>query len=83
MIGAGFVKLYNKYKLNSFIGVDDWTDRLSYVYSYAILLGCTIVVTSETYLFKPIACHMTTAPEGKGIKRYVESACWVIGTIPI
>ncbi|KAA0189701.1 Innexin [Fasciolopsis buskii] len=83
MSAPNFINLYNKYRLASFIGVDDWADRLSYFYSFVIYLTCTMLVTSKTYLFRPIACHMPTAPEGANFKNYVESACWVLGTVPI
>ncbi|KAF8571995.1 hypothetical protein P879_01958 [Paragonimus westermani] len=83
MSGVDFISLYNKYCLTSLIGVDDWVDRLSYIYSYILLLGFTILVTTKTYLFKSIACHMPTAPQGANFKNYVESACWVLGTVPI
>ncbi|OON18260.1 Innexin, partial [Opisthorchis viverrini] len=83
MSGVDFISLYNKYQLRKFVGVDDWVDRLSYVYSVIILLGFTVLVTSKTYLFSPIACHMPTAPQGANFKKYVESVCWVLGTVPI
>ncbi|KAF5405042.1 Innexin [Paragonimus heterotremus] len=83
MSGVDFISLYNKYCLTSLIGVDDWVDRLSYIYSYILLLGFAILVTTKTYLFRPIACHMPTAPQGANFKNYVESACWILGTIPI
>ncbi|TGZ67207.1 hypothetical protein CRM22_004931 [Opisthorchis felineus] len=83
MSGVDFISLYNKYQLRKFVGVDDWVDRLSYVYSVTILLGFTTLVTSKTYLFSPIACHMPTAPQGANFKKYVESVCWVLGTVPI
>nr|QQY02472.1 innexin 14 [Cryptocotyle lingua] len=83
MHGVDFISLYNTYRLQNFVGVDDWVDRLSYVYSVIILLGFTILVTSKTYLFRPIACHMPTAPQGANFKKYVESVCWVMGTVPL
>ena len=81
--GVDFIGLYNRYRLRNFFGVDDWVDRLSYLYSFVILLGFTLLVMSKTYLFRPIACHMPTAPQGANFKDYVESACWVMGTVPI
>ncbi|VDP67763.1 unnamed protein product [Echinostoma caproni] len=83
MSATDFVGLYNKYRLANFIGVDDWADRLSYFYSFVLILACTFMVTSKTYLLRPIACHMPTAPDGANFKNYVESACWVLGTVPL
>lgn len=85
MGGVNFVQLYNRYRLRRLLGVDDQVDRLSYFHSFILLTGLSLVVTFDTYLFlRPIACHFPTAPHGgANFKRYIESYCWIVGTVPV
>ncbi|TPP58381.1 Innexin [Fasciola gigantica] len=83
MVAAEFFDYVFKFHIPDYVGVEDFADKLSFLYSVLIMFICTLVVTVKQYLFSPIACYIPTVPSGTDFDKFLESFCWVQGTIPI
>ncbi|KAA0189704.1 Innexin [Fasciolopsis buskii] len=83
MVAAEFFDYVFKFHVPDYVGVEDFADKMSFLYSVLILFICTLVVTVKQYLFSPIACYIPTVPSGTDFDKFLESFCWVQGTIPI
>ncbi|VEL08293.1 unnamed protein product [Protopolystoma xenopodis] len=70
-------------KLINFVGLEDFADRLSFQYSFVLLILVTFILGVKQYLLDGIACYMSPVPGGTPINTYMENYCWVHGTIPI
>ncbi len=82
MVGQDFIDNYRKFQGVALVGVQDFADRLSYLHTVIILLIATIVVTAKTYVLKPLSCHIPTVPSGSAFGSYLESFCWITGSVP-
>ncbi|VEL27135.1 unnamed protein product [Protopolystoma xenopodis] len=83
MSASDFLALYNGHQLHSLMGLEDWTDRLNSAYTVVALIFCGIIVTSETFFRRSIACHMPTVPMGSSFKTFVENYCYIEGTVAL
>ncbi len=81
-LGNDFINSYKKYQAASLIGIQDFADRLSYMHSTILFMICTTIIGTKTYILKPLACHVPTTPSGKSFSDYLESFCWVTGSVP-
>ena len=75
-----FLKLVGKFKLSTYVGVEDFADRLNFIFSVAILAFSMAIVTVKSYFFKPLDCYVATQPSGLNFLNYLESYCWGHGT---
>ena len=66
-----------------FLGLEDFSDKTSFMYSVLILLLCTTVISVKHYLLASIACYIPTVPSGKVFENFLENFCWFHGTIPL
>lgn len=82
MIGAEFIDSLGKFHIPDYVGVEDFADKLSFLYSVLVLLLCTSIVTVKQYLLSAIACYIPTVPSGTDFDKFLENFCWVHGTIP-
>ncbi|CAL8103943.1 unnamed protein product [Calicophoron daubneyi] len=83
MVAAEFIDFLQKLHIPDYIGVEDFADKLSFLYSVLVLLLCTSIVTVKQYLMSAIACYIPTEPTGSNFDGFLENYCWVHGTIPI
>nr|BAE78817.1 innexin9 [Dugesia japonica] len=83
MVAQEFLSLVGQFKLTSYVGVEDFADKLNFLFSVVILIISMMVVTVKSYFFKPLACYIATTPSGSNFDNYLENYCWVHGTISI
>ncbi|PAA62121.1 hypothetical protein BOX15_Mlig015876g2 [Macrostomum lignano] len=80
-----FVTNFRTLSYVNYIGVDDFSDRLSYQISSSILTVLGILVTARTYAMMPIACYI---PQGFGFEKggqldFVDQYCLTEGTYAV
>ncbi|VDD75053.1 unnamed protein product [Mesocestoides corti] len=83
MVGIEFIDYLSKLRVNDFLGVEDFADKMSFMYSVLILLLSTTVIAVKQYLLASIACYIPTVPSGKDFDKFLQNFCWVHGTIPL
>lgn len=83
MVGLEFIDYLKKLQVSEFLGVEDFADKMSFMYSVLILLLATVIISVKQYLLASIACYIPTVPSGKDFEKFLENYCWVHGTIPI
>ena len=83
MVASEFLDYLNKFKIASYIGVEDIFDQLNFLFSVMLLMLCAIVVTIKQYFMTPIACYFPVKPSGDGFSDFALNYCWVQGTYPI
>jgi len=83
MVAQEFLELIGKFQLATYVGIEDFADKLNFLFSVTILILSMMVVTVKSYFFKPLACYIATEPSGKNFDQYVENYCWVHGTITL
>ena len=82
MVAPQFLNLVGKLHLTTYVGVEDFTDKLNFLFTIAILILSMMVVTIKSYFLKPITCFISTNPGGNNFDIYMEDYCWVHGVIP-
>ena len=80
MVAEEFLNLVTQFKLTSYVGVEDFADKLSFLVSVVILTLAMMVVTVKSYFLNPLACYAPTVPKGLDFDKYLENYCWVEGT---
>ncbi len=76
--------LISKLQVTNFLGVEDFADKMSFMYSVLILLLCTLMITVKQYLLlDSIFCYVPTTPSGSDFDKFLTNYCWVHGTIPL
>ncbi len=83
MVGSEFIDFIGKFQVSEFLGVEDFADKLSFMYSVLILLLCTMIITVKQYLLSSISCYIPTVPSGSDFDKFLVNYCWVHGTIPL
>ncbi|VDL64045.1 unnamed protein product [Hymenolepis diminuta] len=83
MVGVEFIDYLTKLRVNDFLGLEDFADKMSFMYSVLILLLCTTIIAVKQYLLASIACYIPTVPSGKDFDKFLQNFCWVHGTIPL
>ncbi|CDS37246.1 innexin unc 9 [Echinococcus multilocularis] len=83
MVGIEFIDYLTKLHVSDFLGLEDFADKMSFMYSVLILLLCTTIIAVKQYLLASIACYIPTVPSGKDFEKFLQNFCWVHGTIPI
>ncbi len=83
MVGVEFLDYLKKLQVSEFLGVEDFADKMSFMYSVLILLLGTTIIAVKQYLLASISCYIPTVPSGKDFDKFLENYCWVHGTIPI
>lgn len=83
MVGIEFIDYIKKFQVSEFLGVEDFADKMSFMYSCLILVLCTTIIAVKQYLLASIVCYIPTVPSGKDFDKFVENYCWVHGTIPL
>lgn len=81
MVATEFLSLLDKFKITTYVGVEDFADKLNFLYSVSIMMLSLVIVTMKSYFLKPLACYIATPPEGLNFDKYLENYCWVHGTI--
>nr|BAE78816.1 innexin8 [Dugesia japonica] len=83
MVAEEFFSLLSEFKVSSYVGVEDFADKMNFMFSVVLIILSMMVVTVKSYFFKPLSCYIATTPSGSGFDNYIENYCWVHGTIPI
>ncbi|KAL5107482.1 Innexin unc-9 [Taenia crassiceps] len=83
MVGIEFIDYLTKLHVSDFLGLEDFADKMNFMYSVLILLLCTTIIAVKQYLLASIACYIPTVPSGKDFEKFLQNFCWVHGTIPI
>ncbi|KAL7061375.1 hypothetical protein AAHC03_010056 [Spirometra sp. Aus1] len=83
MVGTEFIDYVSKFQLAGYAGVEDFADKINFIFTVIIISVCTLVVTVKQYILKPISCYIATEVGGTNLLNYVENYCWVQGTLPI
>ncbi|VDM17402.1 unnamed protein product [Hydatigera taeniaeformis] len=83
MVGIEFIDYLTKLRVSDFLGLEDFADKMNFMYSVLILLLCTTIIAVKQYLLASIACYIPTVPSGKDFEKFLQNFCWVHGTIPI
>ncbi|VEL37257.1 unnamed protein product, partial [Protopolystoma xenopodis] len=83
MLGTQFIDTLTRLKVTDYTGVEDFADKLSFLYSVVVLSLCTMIIAVKQYLLAAIACYVPTVPSGSDFDKFLENYCWVHGTIPI
>lgn len=81
MVAEEFFTLVGQFKLSTYVGVEDFADRLNFLFSVVILILSMTIVTVKSYFFNPLACYVSITPSGTNFDIYMENYCWVHGTI--
>ena len=83
MVALEFLDFLTKFQVNTYVGIEDFSDKFHFHFTVIVLLLSTLVVTIKQYVLKPISCYMPTDIGGSNLLNYLENYCWVQGTIPI
>lgn len=83
MVAQDFMNLVEKFQLANYCGLEDFSDKLSFLITVVFLLLSTIFVTSKTYIMSPLSCYIPVVPSGSKFDDYSENYCWVTGTYAI
>ena len=70
---------FARFKLGSLISAEDFSDRLNYQWSGALLIFFVAVIGLRQYVFTPIQCWVP-AEWTKPWEEYAENYCWVQDT---
>ncbi|PAA46042.1 hypothetical protein BOX15_Mlig007366g4 [Macrostomum lignano] len=82
-------ELINQYKALpkafNYIGLEDFPDRLNFLFTVTVLLVCCSVVTVRTYVFHPLACYIPNmfGSGTAGQELFVNNYCWTEGTFAV
>jgi len=77
-----FSHIITKLQAITFDTMEDFGDKLNSVYTVFILIVFTTLITTKQYITSPITCYTPVIPHGGiNFKEYVESYCWVKGTV--
>ncbi|GAA48038.1 innexin [Clonorchis sinensis] len=82
MVFAEFRNLFDKIIVPDKVGVEDFVDRLTLV--TAVLFGlASLLVCTKQYIMSALTCYIPVGPSGELFRDFVNSYCWVHGTIPL
>lgn len=81
MVVHEFVAAAGKLEVLSHVGMDDYADRLNFLFSVCILMVFSAVTTVKTYFLNPIFCYMPNiVGSHEGQSAYVNNYCYTDGT---
>lgn len=83
MLGRDFLDHVKSLQVATYVGLEDFVDKLNFIVSVGFLLLCTTVVTVKTYFLSPIECTLMSHVDGTNLKHYVTTVCWTEGTYAI
>ena len=63
--------------------MEDFADKFNFLYTVAVLIVSTTIVSANAYILNTISCYIPTVPGGKNVESYMENFCWVEGTVAI
>ncbi|TGZ65051.1 hypothetical protein CRM22_006055 [Opisthorchis felineus] len=82
MVFAEFRNLFDKVIVPDKVGVEDFVDRLTLF--TAVLFGlASLLVCMKQYIMSALTCYIPVGPSGELFRDFVNSYCWVHGTIPL
>ena len=80
---ASIIQTVKKVRGNSRAGLEDIADKFNCVYTVALLILLSSIVTVKQYFLKSLSCFVSSAQSGLNMLDFMENLCWVEGTIPI
>uniref|UniRef100_A0A1I8GQ62 Innexin n=1 Tax=Macrostomum lignano TaxID=282301 RepID=A0A1I8GQ62_9PLAT len=81
MILQDFFTYMRQAEVLSHVGLDDFADKLSFIYSVWFLLVCSSLATAKNYFASPIVCYLPSiVGSHEGQSSYVNSICYSEGT---
>jgi len=83
MVAQQFISMVNEWKLTTYIGLEDFVDKLSFLFSLVVILSIIVITQVKTYISSAIECYIPTMPGGSNFDDFLKNYCWVHGTIPI
>nr|QQY02485.1 innexin 13 [Cryptocotyle lingua] len=82
MLASDFMDLFSSITLSDQFRLEDFADRLHLLTVVLFSLAATVVGLKQ-YVFNPLSCYIAVGPSGDQFSDYVQSYCWVHGTIPL
>ena len=79
MVALQFLNLVGKLHLTTYVGMEDFADKLNFLFTVAILILSMMVVTIKSYFLKPITCFLSGSSGGNSFDNYVDDYCWIHG----
>lgn len=83
MVGSDLIDMFTKFKVTTYVGLEDFVDKLNFLFTCSFLMICCTVVTVKTYFMSPLSCYIATPVSGTGNMDYVNAWCWAEGTYAI
>ncbi|OON16979.1 hypothetical protein X801_07190, partial [Opisthorchis viverrini] len=82
MVFAEFRNLFDKIIVPDKVGVEDVVDRLT-LFTAVLFALASLLVCMKQYIMSALNCYIPVGPSGELFRDFVNSYCWVHGTIPL
>ncbi|PAA88268.1 hypothetical protein BOX15_Mlig029678g1 [Macrostomum lignano] len=81
MVVQEFLDRMSKMEVLTYVGLDDWFDRLNFLITVWLLLLMSTVTTVKTYFLQPIICYIPNiVGSHEGQAAYITNYCYTEGT---
>ncbi|TPP61977.1 Innexin [Fasciola gigantica] len=82
MVATEFLNLWHTLGVANISTAEDFADRLNLLTVILFMLATTIVSVKQ-YVLSSISCYIPVTPSGESFNEFLNSYCWVHGTIPL